>query len=74
MTWDRTRCVLRLRTALREFFPAALKASPDLDAPDALELLARAPYPGSAAAVEDHRRADQGGTVWKEHPMPLQVS
>ncbi len=55
--WDRTRCVLRLRVALREFFPAALEAWPDLDAPDALELLARAPDPGSAAALSRSRIA-----------------
>ena len=41
LIWDRTRHVLRLRRALREFFPAALEAFADLDAPDALELLGR---------------------------------
>jgi transposase len=34
LIWDRTRHVLRLRSALREFFPAALTAFPDLDAPE----------------------------------------
>src|SRR4029077_831435 len=38
LSWDRPRPVLRLRAALREFFPAALQAFPDLDAPQALEL------------------------------------
>jgi hypothetical protein len=28
MIWDRTRHVLRLRSTLREFFPAALDAFP----------------------------------------------
>jgi transposase len=51
LIWDRTRQLLRLRSALREFFPAALAAFDDLDAPDALELLARAPDPDSAAAL-----------------------
>ena len=32
MIWERSRQVLRLRAALREFFPAALEAFPDLDA------------------------------------------
>jgi hypothetical protein len=41
----------RLRHALREYFPAALEAFEDLDAPDALELLARAPDPGAAARL-----------------------
>jgi hypothetical protein len=35
--------MLRLRTGLREFFPAALRAFDDLTAPDTLELLAAAP-------------------------------
>lgn len=51
MIWDRSRAVLRLRAALREFFPAALEVFPDLDAPDALELLAKAPDPDSAARL-----------------------
>ena len=51
LVWDRTRHVLRLRSALREFFPAALQAFPDLDAPDALELLTRAPDPNRAARL-----------------------
>ena len=51
LIWDRTRHVLRLRSALREFFPAALQAFPDLDAPDALELLRRAPDPDQAAQL-----------------------
>jgi hypothetical protein len=51
LVWERTRHVLRLRSALREFFPAALEAFDDLTAPDALELLARAPGPASAARL-----------------------
>ena len=49
--WDRTRQLLRLRSALREFFPAALAAFEDLTAPDALELLQRAPAPDRAARL-----------------------
>ena len=51
LIWERHRHQLRLRTALREFFPAALEAFEDLTAPDALELLARAPDPASAAGL-----------------------
>jgi transposase len=51
LIWDRTRTVLRLRSSLREFFPAALEAYPDLAAPDALELLAAAPGPAAAARL-----------------------
>jgi transposase len=41
----------RLRQALLDFFPAALAAFDDLTAPDALQLLAAAPDPASAAAL-----------------------
>jgi transposase len=49
--WDRTRHVQRLRSALREFFPAALQAFPDLTVADTLELLGRAPDPARAARL-----------------------
>jgi hypothetical protein len=49
--WDRTRHLQRLRSALREFFPAALDAFPELTSPDALELLERAPDPARAARL-----------------------
>jgi transposase len=51
LIWDRHRHMLRLRTALREFFPAALAAFDDLLAPDVLELLATAPDPDSATRL-----------------------
>src|SRR5215469_148730 len=44
MIWNRTREVQRLL----QYFPAALEAFARLDAPDALELLARAPDPARA--------------------------
>ena len=48
MIWERTREVQRLRHQLREYFPAALEAFDDLDAPDTLELLGKAADPGRA--------------------------
>jgi hypothetical protein len=51
LIWERNRSVLRLRSTLREYFPAALDAFADLAAPDALELLARAPEPQAAARL-----------------------
>ncbi len=51
LIWDRSRHVARLRSTLREYFPAALLAFEDLDAPDALELLGRAPDPDQAARL-----------------------
>jgi hypothetical protein len=51
LIWERTRQVQRLRHRLREYFPAAIEAFADLDAPDALELLARAPDPARAARL-----------------------
>jgi len=43
LIWERAAVVLRLRAQLREYFPAAVAAFEDLDAPDALELLGKAP-------------------------------
>jgi transposase len=51
LIWDRTRHQLRLRSALRDFFPAALEAFEDLSAPEALELLVKAPDPVAAARL-----------------------
>jgi transposase len=51
LIWDRTRHVLRLRSTLREYFPVALQAFDDLDAPETLELLAKAPDPDQAARL-----------------------
>jgi len=64
LIWERTRHTLRLRHALREFFPAALIAFTDLTGVDALELLAKAPDPAAASRGDDH--PDQRGT----HPCP----
>jgi len=43
--WERTRQVLRMRSTLLEYFPAAVEAFEDLSAKDSLLLLARAPSP-----------------------------
>jgi transposase len=51
LIWERTRHLLRLRSGLREFFPAALAAFDDLTAPDALQLLGAAPDPASAGRL-----------------------
>jgi Transposase/Transposase IS116/IS110/IS902 family len=67
LIWERTRHLQRLRHQLREYFPAALEAFEDLAAPDALELLGKAPDPGRArkltraqvsAALKRARRRD----------------
>jgi transposase len=55
LIWERTRHLLRLRHALREFFPAALAAFDDLSAADTLELLGAAPDPTTAAALSIER-------------------
>jgi transposase len=52
LIWERTRHTLRLRRALLDFFPAAVAAFDDLDAPDTLELLAAAPDPVTAAGLD----------------------
>jgi transposase len=51
LIWERTRAVQRLRHQLREYFPAALEAFEDLDAPDTLELLGKAAEPARAAKL-----------------------
>jgi transposase len=53
LVWERTRHLLRMRSALREYFAAALEAyvGLTLTGPDALELLSRAPDPASAARL-----------------------
>ena len=51
MIWEQTRHMLRLRSLLREYYPAALAAFPDLTTPDALELLAKASDPASGARL-----------------------
>jgi hypothetical protein len=48
LIWEKVRQTQRLRHQLREYFPAALKAFEDLAAPDALELLGKAPDPARA--------------------------
>jgi transposase len=53
LIWERTRHMLRLRAALRDYFPAALAAyaSLTLTGADTLELLAKAPDPARAARL-----------------------
>ena len=48
LIWERARQVQRLRHQLLGYYPAALDAFDDLDAPDALELLGKAPDPARA--------------------------
>ncbi|MGB8384845.1 MAG: IS110 family transposase [Dermatophilaceae bacterium] len=55
LVWDRQRHVLRLRSALREFFPAALVAFEDLAAAEAVELLGAAPSPTAAARLSQSK-------------------
>lgn len=51
MVWARTQDANRLRSLLREFFPAALNAFPDLTTKTALAVLAAAPTPTAAAGL-----------------------
>jgi transposase len=55
LIWELARHMLRLRHALREFFPAALVAFDDLSAVDTLDILTAAPDPSSAAALSIER-------------------
>jgi len=51
LVWARTRHSNVLRAALRQYYPAALAAFPDLDHRDALAILHRAPHPDHGAAL-----------------------
>ena len=51
MIWSRRRHANMLRSALREFYPAALAASDDLTSGDAVEVLRAAPAPALGAAL-----------------------
>jgi Transposase/Transposase IS116/IS110/IS902 family len=51
LIWERSAMVLRLRAQLLDYFPAAVAAFEDLDAPEVLELLARTPDPARAARL-----------------------
>jgi Transposase/Transposase IS116/IS110/IS902 family len=53
--WARQQTVNHLRTLLHQFFPAALRAFPDLTHRAALTVLAAAPTPTKAAALSRHR-------------------
>lgn len=70
LIWDRHRHMLRLRSALREYFPAALVAFDDLTAPDALELLAVAPDPDRAARLS---RSRIGGALKRARRREVQT-
>src|SRR5688500_14965441 len=45
LIWSRQRQLNQLRSTLREFYPAALEAFPELGSPEAMEVLAMAPTP-----------------------------
>jgi transposase len=51
LIWARTRHTNTLRSALREYYPAALEAFDDLADRDALAILGRAPTPAHAARL-----------------------
>ena len=48
LIWTRTEHTIRLRNALREYFPGALEAFNDLDDRDTLAVLTKAPTPAEA--------------------------
>jgi transposase len=51
LIWARNRHTNQLRNALREYYPAALEALPDLADRDTLAVLSRAPTPAAGAAL-----------------------
>jgi hypothetical protein len=65
LIWERTRHLLRLRVALREFFPAALDAYKPLGLTSAetLQLLIKAPDPSRAARLRAGRSRLRSSTL-----------
>jgi len=51
LIWERTRATNRLRSSLREYFPAALETFDELAHRDTLAVLAKAPTPTQAARL-----------------------
>ena len=78
LIWERTRAVQRLRHRLHEYFPAALEAFEDLDAPDTLELLGKSPDPARAAKLtraRSPRRSDgPAAAASRRRPMRTWLS
>lgn len=77
LIWERVRHVLRLRSALMDFFPVAVQAFPDLAATDTLILLGRAPDPARAAKLT-HSQVVSALTAGRRHHIqdkadPLQA-
>ena len=66
LIWERTRQVQRLRHQLREYFPAALEAFEDLDAPDVLETAGQGTGTGPCGAADP--RAGQRGAQARPPP------
>jgi hypothetical protein len=57
LIWSRQRQVNQLRNTLREFYPAALAAFEDLDSPDAIAILERAPTPNRGRTLSQAKIA-----------------
>ena len=57
LIWSRQRQVNQLRNTLREFYPGALAAFEDLDSPDAIAILERAPTPNRGRALSQAKIA-----------------
>ena len=77
LIWDRTRHVLRLRAALREFFPAALARlrRPGRSRRARAARAGTRPGPGRAAdRAEDHRGAAAGPPPQRRGPGPPRSS
>lgn len=68
LIWDRTPQVLRLRSALRELFPAAVKAYDELDAADTLQLLRLAPDPDRSTRLTKRQVVAALAKANRRHP------
>jgi transposase len=69
LIWARNRHTNALRSALREYYPAALEAFGDLHDRDTLAVLGRAPYPGRGRPA-DHHGDLRGAAPSRPTPQP----
>jgi hypothetical protein len=79
MIWTRQRQTNQLRSTLREFYPAALEAFPELASGDALAVLAIAPTPAQGRSLSRSKIASalrRGGRQRRidEHAVEIQTA
>lgn len=73
LIWARTRHTNTLRSALREYYPAALEAFDNLADRDALAVLGRAPTPADAAHLSLSKIRSALKTAGRQHNLDIRA-